>query len=114
VTTEAQFKQMGGRGCRTRGICDAIMFANTGEDAKTLLERIQVTSYKVTLDYIKFLNFLKKLQMAPVKEVQPVFGKKGVTKSIVEPEVVTLYKKWTQTIWLRSVKELEQAAEIKN
>ena len=111
VTTLTQFLQMEGRGCRTRGICDAFLFVNTGDDEKTFMEKIQLTSYRMTVEYIKLLNYLKKLQQAPVKEVQAIFGKKSNAKTIVDPQVVTLHKKWTQAIWLRSVKELDEGAE---
>jgi hypothetical protein len=60
---------MQGRGCRTRGVCDAFLFVNTGDDEKTFMEKIQVTSYRMTMEYIKLLNLLKKLQEAPFREV---------------------------------------------
>ena len=78
------------------------------------MEKISIKSYRMTMDNIKLLNFLKKLQQSPVKEVQAILGKKSIAKTLVEPQVITLYKKWTQNIWLRSMKELDEAAEQKN
>jgi hypothetical protein len=95
-----------GRGCRSRGVCDGFLFVNTGEDEKTYLERLQVTKYSVTCDYIKFLNHLKKLQVNPFKTELQQVGKKSVSKTTVLPEVEALYKEWSQGNWLRSVKEL--------
>ena len=39
----------------------------------------------MTIDYIKLLNFLKKLQESPVKVVEVLFGKKSGTKTVIEP-----------------------------
>jgi hypothetical protein len=39
----------------------------------------------MTIDYIKLLNFLKKLQQSPVKIVETLLGKKSVAKTVVEP-----------------------------
>ena len=65
------------------------------------------------MEYVRLLNFLKKLQVAPVKGVQALSGKKSAAKPAVEPQVVTLHQKWAQGIWLRSVKELDEASEVK-
>ena len=39
----------------------------------------------MTIDYIKLLNFLKKLQQSPVKVVEALFGKKSAAKTVIEP-----------------------------
>jgi hypothetical protein len=39
----------------------------------------------MTLEYIKLLNFLKKLQQSPVKVVEVLLGKKSAAKTVVEP-----------------------------
>ena len=50
-----------GRGCRTRGVCDGILYVNTGEDAMSFLRRIRTTNFSETDAHIKLLQHLKTL-----------------------------------------------------
>lgn len=58
VSREAQYNQMLGRSCRSRGVCNGRLYVNTGEDEPAYLNRIRVTDYNKMLDYIELLNHL--------------------------------------------------------
>lgn len=58
VTSEAQYLQMLGRSCRTRGVCDGNLYVNTGEDEATYMRRIRVTDYSKMLEFIEMLEYL--------------------------------------------------------
>ena len=47
-----------GRNCRARGVCDGILYVNTGEDEATYIRRISVAYYGKMLDFIELLENL--------------------------------------------------------
>ena len=51
-----------GRSCRARGVCDGILYVNTGEDEATYMRRIRVADYCKMLDFIELLENLSVLQ----------------------------------------------------
>ena len=63
-----------GRSCRTRGVCDGVLYVNTGEDEATYMRRIRVTDYNRMLEFVELLENLKVLQLNPTK---PALDKKG-------------------------------------
>ena len=56
---------MMGRGNRTRGVCDGILYINSGDNAQEFNRKLKLTYMSETLDYIKLLQFLTVLHFAP-------------------------------------------------
>ena len=98
-----------GRSCRTRGVCDGILYVNTGEDETTFRRRIKAVSYSEVLDYIKLLQKLAKLSEAPTKIENVKQGKVTNVKVTALPEVEALYKEWSQGRYIISLDGLKQA-----
>ena len=58
---------MGGRSCRSRGVCDVILFANTGKTELEYMSELKEVKYSEVLAKIDFLNYLQKLQQEKQK-----------------------------------------------
>jgi len=50
-----------GRSNRAQGICDGILYVNTGEDEAAFLRRIRLGSYSETKELIELLAHLSRL-----------------------------------------------------
>jgi len=61
VRREPQRQQMIGRSNRAQGICDGILYVNTGEDEAAFLRRIRLGSYSETKELIELLAHLGRL-----------------------------------------------------
>ena len=83
VRRESQRQQMIGRSNRARGICDGVVYVNTGEDEATFLRRIRLGNYSETKDLIELLTHLRKLQGSPFKTEQVKQGNKTHTISVI-------------------------------
>ena len=57
----------------TGGVCDGVLYVNTGEDEATYMRRIRVTDYNRMLEFVELLENLKVLQLNPTK---PALDKK--------------------------------------
>jgi len=49
---------MGGRSCRSRGVCDVILYVNTGETEMEFMAKLKDVKYSEILAYIGLLNYL--------------------------------------------------------
>jgi hypothetical protein len=67
VRRESQRQQMIGRSNRARGICDGVLYVNTGEDEAAFLRRIRLGSYSETKELIELLAHLHMLQAKPIR-----------------------------------------------
>jgi hypothetical protein len=61
VINVAQYDQMGGRSCRNRGVCDVILYVNTGESENEYMTRLKDVKYSDVVNYIEFLNYLQSM-----------------------------------------------------
>jgi hypothetical protein len=92
VTKETQRLQMFGRSNRARGVCDGVIYVNTGEDEAAFLKRIKMGSYSETRELIQLLAHLRKLQGKPVKNETIKQGRGNVVVSVVLPDVAALHE----------------------
>ena len=56
---------MMGRSCRSRGVCDGMLYVNTGDDESTFIRKLKTADYDEILKYIEFLQHLKHLSINP-------------------------------------------------
>jgi hypothetical protein len=82
---------MFGRSNRSRGICDGVIYVNTGEDEAAFLKRIKMGSYSETRELIQLLAHLSKLQEKPVKNETIKQGRGVLVVSVVVPDVAALH-----------------------
>ena len=47
---------MMGRSCRSRGVCDGILYVNSGDDESTFLRKLKTPDYDEVLKYIELLQ----------------------------------------------------------
>ena len=95
-----------GRSNRSRGICDGLLFVNTGEDEKTYLRRIRMMNFSEAKNLIELLALLSNVQANPFKTEQVKLGKGLVSKTRVMPEVKALHQAYVDNIWIVCIREL--------
>ena len=66
VNTESEYEQMQGRSSRSRGVCIAILYVNTGEKANVYRQRLQTSNFSEIMNYIELLKHLQEIQLKPV------------------------------------------------
>jgi type I site-specific restriction endonuclease len=106
VGSVAQFWQMLGRGCRSRGVCDGLLYVNTGDDEMTFLSKLKLIPYSEIIDYITFLKHLAKLQLNPTKCETVKTGKMSHKTTVLLPEVEALHYEWLSGNWLESINDI--------
>ena len=56
---------MMGRSCRSRGVCDGILYVNSGDDESTFIRKLKTPDYDEVLKYIELLQHVKILSANP-------------------------------------------------
>jgi hypothetical protein len=102
-----------GRGCRSRGVCDGLLYVNTGDDEMTFLSKLKLVPYSEIIDYITLLKHLEKLHLNPTKNELVKTGKMSHKQTAVLPEVEALHEEWLNGNWLESMSDLYEAVEKK-
>ena len=105
---------MQGRSNRARGICEAILYVNTGEKGPAYRQRIQTTRYSETAAYIRLLMSFQKLQANPTEPELYKSGKPNPKKFQVISEVEVLCDEWNEGSYVTSLKELNRLVELKD
>jgi hypothetical protein len=59
-----------GRSCRSRGVCDGVLYINTGEDEAQFWKRIKVADFSKALNYISLLKEIRDLSKTNPKKDQ--------------------------------------------
>jgi hypothetical protein len=103
-----------GRSNRSRGICDGVLYANTGEKEAAFLRRIKMGSYSETRELIQFLAHLGKIQGKPVKNETIKQGRANVTVTVVVPDVAALHAACMEEKWVTSLKSLRDLVAVKD
>lgn len=103
-----------GRSCRSRGVCDGVLYINTGDDEATFLRKIRLLDYNRVLDYIELLKAVLNLSKAHPKVYQGKQKSGAQVKSPIAPEIEAIYQAWTEGKYFKTDKELKAAvAEVK-
>ena len=110
ISSETQYHQMLGRGCRSRGICEGALYVNTGEDEAAFMRRIRTTNYSETVDMIEFLGHLEGLQGNVTKKMTVMKNGEQVEINQMVPGVRGLYKEYEASRLITSIKKLKEAA----
>ena len=91
---------------RSRGVCDVILYVNTGETELEFMAKLKDVKYSDILAYIDFLKYLQKLQQEKVKSVATKNGKLNLSKNKVVTELGVIFEEWTNGVHITSRKQL--------
>ena len=95
---------MQGRSSRSRGVCIAILYVNTGEKASVYRQRLQKSNFSETMDYINLLKHLRDLESKSVELEALGANKASAVKSLHSVTVEILYEEWREVRCLSSLK----------